>query len=190
MTQVLDPVRIPQRRRTRTVHTLGPAGTDAHAEASRLFDHVAVADSFDAAVRDARESGDLALVAAGFVQKAGNRVVDLWVDLHFRNLGLMELAQVWESPTKPMCLATRPGTSSVDTIALHPATEAFADRLVPTARRQYVDAKPLAVRMAAEGLVDACIGSVDVAVACGLTVRSQFQPSMVWCLYKPCQQAS
>jgi hypothetical protein len=107
------------------------------------------------------------------------------VDLHFRHLGQIELVNVWEAPTKPMCLAAPPGIRAARTVALHPATKVFAERYAPAARRRYVEAKPLAVSQVLEGLADGCIGSVDVAQQAGLTVLHEFQPTMVWCLYRP-----
>ncbi|MFD4320461.1 hypothetical protein [Streptomyces sp. NPDC058548] len=171
----------------RTVYTLGPDGTDAHAEATRLFDAVAVAPTFEKAVCMAHAARAYALVATGFVERAGGAITDLWVNLHFRNLSRMRVVGVWESPTKLMCLATRRPTldlGDVQSVALHPATEVFAAQFVPCAERRYVDAKPLAVQQVSDGVAEACIGSVDVVSAAGLTVRKEFQPSMVWCLYQ------
>lgn len=168
------------------VATLGPEGTDAHAEALRLFGQAVLVESFDAAVRYAHENGTSALVAAGFVERTEEAVGDLWVDLHFRNLERMQVDRVWVSPTKQMCVATsqtgHPATAR--SVALHPATAVFADRFVAAgAQRQYVDAKPVAVRLVADGLADCCIGSVDVVERYGLRIHEVFQPTMVWCLY-------
>ncbi|MFD9053338.1 hypothetical protein [Streptomyces zaomyceticus] len=92
-------------------------------------------------------------------------MTDLRIDLHFRHLDRMRIAGLWESLTKPMCAATGPRVASladVRSIALHPATEVFAGQFTPLAERQYLDAKPLAVRRASEGTADGGIGSVDV----------------------------
>ncbi|MGW2680899.1 hypothetical protein [Streptomyces sp. NPDC001436] len=170
------------------VATLGPEGTDAHAEALRLFGQAVLVESFDAAVRYAYETRTSALVAAGFVERNQEAVADLWVDLHFRNLERMRMDQVWVSPTKQMCVATSqtadPATAR--SVALHPATAVFADRFVTAgARRQFVDAKPVAVRLVADGRADCCIGSVDVVQRYGLRIHQVFQPTMIWCLYSP-----
>lgn len=174
------------------VATLGPAGTDAEAEARRFFDDVVLADSFEGAMRAALDSGTHALVAAGFVQRTGAQVTDLWVDLHFRHLDRMRIVGVWESPTKPMCAATGPRVAclaDVRSIALHPATDVFIGQFTPGAERLYVNAKPLAAQRAAEGAVDGCIGSVDVVERHPeLTVREVFHPTMVWVLYQPLVQ--
>ncbi|MFK0016255.1 hypothetical protein [Streptomyces sp. NPDC091027] len=89
------------------------------------------------------------------------------------------------APTKQMCLASHPAAGVLRSVALHPATQVFADTFAPAADRRYVDAKPAAVQLAARGEVDGCIGSVDVATRAGLTVREVFEPTMVWCLYRP-----
>ncbi|WP_223242753.1 hypothetical protein [Streptomyces sp. CBMA123] len=168
------------------VVTLGPEGTDAHHEARRHFAKVLLTDTFELAVREALSRDCHALVAAGFVERhrPGGEVSDLWVDIHFRHLGQVELAAVWEAPTKPMCLAAPPGIHTPRTVALHPATGAFAERYAPAAGRRYVDAKPLAVRQVLDGTAEGCIGSVDVVQHAGLAVLQEFQPTMVWCLYR------
>ncbi|MFE6052647.1 hypothetical protein ACFQ6N_17980 [Kitasatospora sp. NPDC056446] len=167
--------------------TLGPEGTDAEAEARRHFRRVLLAGSFELAVQAAITKGCHAMVAAGFAERhrPGGEVSDLWVDLHFRHLGEVELVGVWEAPTKPMCLAARPTVGRPRTLALHPATKAFADRYLPDAERRYVDAKPLAVQQVLDGCAEGCIGSVDVVRQAGLTVLCEFRPTMVWCLYQP-----
>nr|BFD90942.1 hypothetical protein KitaXyl93_23020 [Kitasatospora sp. Xyl93] len=169
------------------VATLGPEGTDAEAEARRHFGNVVLAPSFELAVQTAITEGCHAMVAAGYAERhrPGNEVSDLWVDLHFRHLGKIEIVRVWESPTKRMCLAVAPSVQRPRTLALHPATKAFADRYLPGADHRYVDAKPLAVRQVVEGCVEGCIGSVDVVQQAGLVVLHEFQPTMVWCLYRP-----
>ncbi|MFB9517144.1 hypothetical protein [Streptomyces purpureus] len=165
-------------------------GTDAHAEAERHFGRVLLADSFNAAMDLGLAEGVLVLVAAGFVERDEQRVVDSWVDMHFRNLDLMRLVATWESPTKPMCVAVNParvaGVEEMRSVAIHPATAAFARRYAPHAVPTYVNAKPIAVRWASEGRVDGCIGSLDVVQdSAGLEVRHVWQPTMVWCLYEP-----
>ncbi|WP_405018341.1 hypothetical protein OHV05_16385 [Kitasatospora sp. NBC_00070] len=172
------------------VATLGPAGTDAHAEATRLFPEVVLADSFADAVAYGEEHGTYALVAAGFIERGGTEVVDSWVDLHFRAYGRMSLAAVWEQQTKDMCIATNAQRSrtleGVRRIAIHPATAFFARKYTPQAEIHYVNAKPIAVDQANEGVVDACVGSLDVvSKAPNLLVHEIFKPTMVWCLYEP-----
>lgn len=168
------------------VVTLGPAGTDAHAEAQRHFDQVILTRSFSAALMTALDRHAYALVAAGFVERGlDGAITSGWIDLHFRHLGQLEIADTWVAPTKQMCLAASPAVTAVRSLALHPATQVFADTYAPGAVYRYVDAKPAAVQLAANGEVDGCIGSVDVALQAGLSVRDVFEPTMVWCLYRP-----
>ncbi|WP_326621699.1 hypothetical protein OHA57_39010 (plasmid) [Streptomyces anulatus] len=173
-----------------TVATLGPAGTDAHAEATRHFGRVLLADSFNAAMDLGLSDDVLVLIAAGFVERDEHTVVDSWVDMHFRNFDRMSLVATWESSTKPMCVAVNLArAASMDTmrsIAIHPATAAFARKFVPHATPRYVNAKPIAVQWAKEGRADGCIGSLDIVQEnTELEVQRIWQPTMVWCLYEP-----
>lgn len=168
--------------------TLGPAGTDAEAEARKHSSVVRLVDSFAVAMALAAADGTRALVAAGYLAlDAQDRTVDSWVDQHFHHTGVLQLHRCWESPTKPMCLAVRrdlPRATSVATVATHPATRVFAARYMPEARLVSVNAKPLAAQAAARGEVDACIASVDVVARYQqLEVRFEWQPTMVWLLY-------
>ncbi|GAA1944395.1 hypothetical protein [Kitasatospora viridis] len=174
------------RRSRLVVATLGPTGTDAHAEASRRFRAVRLTDSFEQAMQAAVRDGTPAVVAAGFVERdhPTGEVSDLWVNLHFRYTGKAELVEVWQAPTKPICLATAPTVRHPRTIALHPATATFADRTAPDAERRWTNAKPLAVREVIEGRADGCVASTDLARRAGLTVLEEFRPTMVWCLYQ------
>ncbi|MCX5256837.1 hypothetical protein OOK27_22335 [Streptomyces canus] len=148
-------------------------------------------DSFPDAVEYACENGTYALVAAGYLDMADGLLQDSWVDLHFRYAHRMRLSAVWESPTKTMCLAvngTRASTrEEIRSVALHPATAVLARRILPAeARREFVRSKPLGVQKAADGEVDACVGSLDVVERAGrLSVIETMRPTMVWCLYQP-----
>ncbi|MEU3721345.1 hypothetical protein [Streptomyces sp. NPDC031705] len=172
------------------VATLGPAGTDAQAEASRFFEKVVLAESFGGAMRFGQTENSYVLVAAGFLERKGGDVTDSWVDMHFRTFGRMRLVAAWENNTKVMCVATNPATASTPeearTLAIHPATAAFANRFAPLASHLYVNAKPTAVQWASDGRADGCVGSLDVVrQAPGLVVHHIFRPTMLWCLYEP-----
>lgn len=172
----------------RTIVTLGPEGTDAHAEASKHFSDVRLARSFPEAMQTARHNGHLALIAAGYLRYDDTAVVDSWVDLHFRHHADMELLHVWHSPTKPMCVAVNRtrvrSIADIGSLALHPATRAIAEMLSIDAAMTFVSAKPIAVERAAAGEVDACIGSADVVARFpALHPVKTLQPTMVWCLY-------
>ncbi|WP_216916755.1 ferredoxin [Nocardia noduli] len=169
--------------------TLGPEGTDAHAEASRHSGDVRLVASFaDAMAAATRDWQVRALIAAGYlaVDRDG-RTLDSWVDQHFSHTGVLELLRCWQSPTKPMCLAVRTDLGRgtvIGSVATHPATRFFARRYAPAARHVTVEAKPLAAHAAARGQVQACIASVDIVARYPqLEVRAEFAPTMVWMLY-------
>ncbi|MET8622750.1 hypothetical protein ABZW30_03130 [Kitasatospora sp. NPDC004669] len=124
-------------------------------------------------------------MAARWLRLRTRRRLGGGVDVHFRHLGQVELVNVWEAPTKPMCLAAPPAVRSPRTIALHPATKVFADRYAPVGALRYVDTKPLAVRQVLDGRADGCIGSVDVVRRAGLNVLQEFRPTKLWCLCRP-----
>lgn len=172
----------------RTIVTLGPEGTDAHAEALKHFSDVQLAPSFPEAMRSAHQNGHLALVAAGYLRYDAAATTDSWVDLHFRHHPEMVLLHVWQSPTKPMCVAVNQtrarSIADIKSLALHPATRAIAEKLSINAAMTFVNAKPIAVERAAAGEFDACIGSVDVVAKFpALRAVRALQPTMVWCLY-------
>ncbi|MDN3260556.1 hypothetical protein QWJ26_12170 [Streptomyces sp. CSDS2] len=173
------------------IKTLGPSGTDAHAEAVRIGGgNIELFPSFRAAIDNCETHGGKALVAAGYLDMRDGAVVDSWVDLHFSKLRSMTMVGVWESPTKPMCVAVHadfPGAlADIRTAAAHPATLQFvreympADVVISTVR-----AKPEAARLVSEQVVDACIGSVDVVESIeNLKILKKLEASMVWCLYE------
>lgn len=173
------------------IKTLGPPGTDAHAEAIRIGgESIELFPSFRAAVDHSEAHGGRALVAAGYLDMSNGSVVDSWVDLHFSKLKSMTMVGVWESPTKPMCVAIHSelpgGLADIRTAASHPATLQFvreylpADVVVSTVR-----AKPEAARLASERVVEACIGSVDVVESMdNLKILKTIEATMVWCLYE------
>ncbi|WP_256115303.1 hypothetical protein [Streptomyces sp. MnatMP-M27] len=170
------------------VVTLGPAGTDAHHVARGLGTALLV-ESFPRAMEIAWQQDAHALICPGFVAWAAGAISDTWVNLHFRYSGRMEIVSAWPAATKPMCVAINrrrvPDIPHAESIAIHPSTAVFADRYAAGLRRTFVDAKPLAVALAAEGTVDACIGSLDVVQAAGgLEAVEVFQPQMLWCLYQ------
>ncbi|KMS73591.1 hypothetical protein ACM01_17765 [Streptomyces viridochromogenes] len=172
--------------------TLGPTGTDAYTEASKIFRDVILAETFPEAMTRAHEEKHYALVAAGYIERTGNtgNVSQSWVDIHFQWLGEMHISAIWESPTKEMCLAFNHQKvrrlEDVRTVAIHPSTETLARKILPDADYTYTRAKPIAVECAANGLVDACLGSRDIVQQnSSLTIHKTLHPTMVWCLYKP-----
>jgi hypothetical protein len=172
------------------ISTLGPRGTDSAHEAGKLCSSVALFPSFPAAVDHAQQTGGYALVPAGFLDIRDGKLADSWVDMHFRLLGRMRMVDVWESPTKVMCLAINrervADRHAIRSVALHPATTTFARQACAGAEITFVTSKPLAVEAAVNGQVDACIGSADVVAASPLEPVEYFHPTMVWTLYRSC----
>lgn len=173
------------------ISTLGPIGTDSDHEARKHCSNVELFPSFPAAAANALETGGYALVPAGYLDFQDGEMADSWVDLHFRLLGLVRIVDVWESPTKEMCLAINServqDRESIRSIALHPATAVFARQVTANAEISYFSSKPLAVGAAESGRVDACIGSVDVVASSSLKPVGYFRPTMVWILYESVQ---
>lgn len=170
------------------ISTLGPGGTDSANEARKRSSTVLLFPSFVAAVENARRTNGFALVPTGYLDILDGNLADSWVDMHFRLLGRMRIVDVWESPTKVMCLAINrervADRASIRTIASHPATAVFARQTCADAEITFVTSKPLAVEAAAHGQVDACIGSVDVVTEFSLDPLDHFHPTMVWTLYQ------
>ncbi len=170
------------------ISTLGPSRTDSAHEARKHCSSVVLFPSFPAAVKHAHETGGYALIPAGYLDFQDGKLADTWVDMHFRLLGQMRIVDVWQSPTKVMCLAINrervADRGSIRSIALHPATAVFARQACADAEITYFNSKPLAVGAAVSGQVDACIGSVDVVADSPLKPVDYFHPTMVWTLYQ------
>lgn len=170
-----------------TVATLGPAGTDAETMARQLTQDVVLCDSFSAAMDHAITNGTQALIACGYKEIAGKRIVDTWVDLHFRSYGKVKIVNTYCRKTKPMCIAKRRGCENPGSIVIHPATESFVP-LAPWKKNlevSYVNAKPKAAEQAADGLFDSCIASCDVVKQYNnLEIVKVLEPQMVWALYE------
>jgi len=133
--------------------------------------------------------GCYSLIAAGYLDEQ-DASYPAWVDLHFGFRDRLKLADVWESPTREMCIAMRRDRSMsldrVGTLALHRSTRSLVSgRFARSPEMRFVRAKPLAVQQLVSGEVDACVGSVDVVTQHDeLRVVERFTPSMLWCLYE------
>ncbi|WP_054975483.1 hypothetical protein [Paenibacillus sp. A3] len=168
------------------VVTLGPEGTDASTVANLVSEKVIYRNSFPDCMEYALEHDYLALICVGYVERKGEVVVDNWVDLNFRYHKKMELIEVFKSETKPMALAKRRNCHECNTIVIHPATKEFASQLVPQAKVSYVNNKPLAVELVAEGHFDYCIGSQDVVQQYDSLEITKIipPPVMIWAVYQ------
>ena len=179
------------RRFDGVISTLGPSGTDSAHEAGKCCSNVLLFPSFAEAIDHAEETGGYALVPTGYLDFREGALADAWVNLHFRLVGRMRIVDLWESATKPMCLAINrqrvADRASIRSIALHPATAAFAQQICADAEITFLSSKPMAVEAAVNGQVDACIGSIDVVADSPLEPIDTFYPTMVWVLYRSVQ---
>lgn len=175
------------RRFDRVISTLGPSGTDSAHEARKCSSNVLLFPSLADAIDHAEETNGYALVPTGYLDFREGELADAWVDVHFRLLGRMRIVHLWESATKPMCLAINrqrvADRESIRSIALHPATAVFARQACGDAEITFLSSKPMAVEAAVNGQFDACIGSIDVVADSPLEPIDYFHPTMVWTLY-------
>ncbi len=174
-----------------TIATLGPEGTDSEAAARIILErkglegNIVLCESFDAARVWAIGHDAYFLIPAAYAARDENgRVKDTWGDFNFREMDSLELVDSIVLPLKEMCIARNRACETPESIALHPATDVFAERYAPGLRRDYVHSKPLVVERCSEGKSDLCIGSSDVAERFdNLEIERRFNPKMVWVLY-------
>jgi hypothetical protein len=165
--------------------TLGPSGTDSETLAKSIAETVILKPSFPEVMEYAFEKELLALIPCGYKKKEQEAITDTWVDLHFRSMGKMEVIETLYRPTKLMCLAKRYDIEVPRNIVIHPATEAYALEISPKVEIHYVDNKPEAVQLTAQGIFDMCIGSIDVVEKFPeLKPLKLYNQQMVWVVYK------
>jgi hypothetical protein len=161
------------------VATLGPSGTDAEWTALSLTPEVILHPTFRRALEQACVADCAALVACGCYSET-----ETWVDLHFEFAGELDLVAAFVTPTKPMCIAVRRAAHlRPRRVAIYPAVRTLAQRHLPDADIMPCVSKPDAVHACAEGRADACIGSLDVAAAHGLSILKTIDTTMAWTLY-------
>jgi len=173
------------------IATLGPEGTDSEAAAKRVLQRngidggVVLCSGFEAAKDHAIMNNTYLLVPAAYASRdSQGNVVDTWGDFNFRNLEALDLVDSLVLPLKEMCVARNVDCVEARTIALHPATDVFADRFADGLERIYIHSKPLAVKHCSEGQSDMCIGSADVIEGFdNLKVEQSVTPKMIWALY-------
>ena len=174
------------------IATLGPSGTDSEAAAKKILEEkglpgeVVLCDSFEAAKKHAIENNSYFLIPAAYVVRVRDgSVKDTWGDFNFREMDRLETIDAVVSPLKDMGVAKNKDCNNPQSVALHPATDVFAEKYVPDLRREYILSKPLAVKECSEGKADMCIGSIDVIERFeNLEIVEIFKPKMVWVLYK------
>jgi hypothetical protein len=185
---------------SRTLATLGPAGSDSENAARVLAPQlpgpcaVVLLDSFAAALRYAIAHDGFALLPAAYQEKdAHGRTQVSWADTHFQVEadGELELWLARVLPLKELALAKRKGVNEPQTIALHAAVQYYASTFLPGAAPAYHTSKPAAVHACAEGRADACLGSLDVVLRYPeLEVLRTFSARMCWTIYRKAQPLS
>lgn len=163
------------------IATLGPIGTDSHKQAERLGARVSLHDTFHAAVEHAKLYKTKLLVPAGFREKHAGKQFS-WVDFHFENLGIIELEKVWFEETMPMILLHK----SYNSIAIHPSTSSLVLDLEKYKHIQHTKSKVEAYELFKQGVASAAIASTCITnkESDHEYIKDQFNPTMVWCLYK------
>ena len=173
------------------IATLGPSGTDSEAAAKKISEQkalhgeVRLFDSFEAAKEYAIENNSYFLIPAAYAARGKDgSVKDTWGDFNFRDIDRLEPLDAIVLPLKEMCVARNVDCDDPQSVALHPATDVFAEKYVPDMERRYIHSKPLAVKECSEGRADMCLGSADVIEKFeNLEITERFQPKMVWVLY-------
>jgi hypothetical protein len=176
------------------IATLGPIGSDSHNAAKiiasevNIIGSVLLFDSFATSIIYAEEHGTLALVPAAYQEKdAHGRTTAAWADTHFRteNGGRLRLLDARVLPLKDIVVARHHNISRPQSVALHAATQFYADTYLPNASCIYTPSKPNAVELCVTGKADACIGSLDV-VSChssDLYIIHTVKARMCWTIY-------
>ncbi|MDB4987434.1 MAG: bacilysin biosynthesis protein BacA [Myxococcaceae bacterium] len=153
----------------RTIHTLGPTGTNLEAasrswrEVNRLVDaEIRLHSTLEAAVDEMAMDGSAVLIACV-----------VYPELHtlvFKNLERLEIAECFVQPTYNMVVASREDRPA-KTIATHSAPQHLAP---PEATRVFVDSNSQAAIACATGEVDACVTTLPAAQRHGLHVVRDF----------------
>lgn len=163
------------------IATLGPAGTDSHRQAERLGAIISLHDTFHAAINHAKLNNTKLLVPAGFRENRDGKQFS-WVDFHFENLGHIELEKAWFEKTMPMVLLH----NSYSMIAIHPSTSSLVPELERYEKIKYTRSKVEAYELFRRGEASAALTSDSIidSKKDSRFIKSEFRPTMVWCLYK------
>jgi len=169
-------------RMSDVISTLGPVGTDSHAQAQQLGCAVSLHETFYSAIKHAKDHATKLLVPAGF-REVHRKKIFSWVDFHFDNLDCFFLERVWFADTMPMVHLHR----SYSTIAIHPSTSGLVPNIKKYKRVVYAKSKVEAYYLFARGLASASVTSINNVSAEDQEryCSAVYTPSMVWCLYRP-----
>lgn len=174
---------------TKRIYTLGPQGTDAHTVAQTLSQHVELCPSFPEAMQAGYATNSRTLICAGYTHRSDlGEVIDVWVDLHFKWFGRMDLTNVYMRAVKPMAIGGRTDAagSQRPLLAAHSSTQYLVPESYSEAQLLFTQSKPKAVNMVANGQADYCLGSKDVIDSTPNVeiLHNIGSPPMVWCLYE------
>ncbi|KAB0567608.1 MULTISPECIES: hypothetical protein [Pseudomonas] len=163
------------------IATLGPVGTDSHIQAARVGSTVSLHSTFHAAIEHAKKFRTGLLVPAGFREDRDGKQFS-WVDFHFEYLDSFELQSVWFEKTLPMGLLHK----SYDSIALHPSTCSLITDLDAYKEIKYTRSKVDAYQRYSQGEVASVLASTSMfnQIFDQPYIKSRFNPTMVWCLYR------
>ncbi len=164
----------------RTLHTLGPAGTNCEEAAHFWFDsrtqrgEIKLYQTLETALEAMPQTPGHALLACAVYPQLHTLV--------FSNLHRLAMADSFVMPTLEMVLASRDGRPP-GKVATHPAPQG----LVPAGmQRVLVNSNSQAAADCAEGHTDGCITTVRAAAAHGLQVVTNHGPvPMVFTLHVP-----
>lgn len=174
------------------IHTLGPEHTDCYEAASKLIcvpdDKIICYESFDRIINELGNLiGEFVLFPAAFQSAKSNYG---WKEFNFQYWDRLELVKVFSKETKPMVLVKNRNWKQ-NIAVIHPATEIFINEYIKKTQESikivYSDSKFKAWNQFLENEMKYTIISKDVLRLNNnrsLIIVNQYNPIMVWCLYK------
>lgn len=156
----------------RTIHTLGPSGTNCEKAAAHIAEQygldceIVLHETLESAVSSMQRNGTDALVAC-VVYPPLHEIV-------FKNLSWLELSDTVTVPTHEMVFAKRSVEDTVNSIASHSAPASLA----PENIREHVlvDSNVIAAEFCAARRTDGCITTMPAVKAHGLVIVENHGP--------------
>jgi len=158
----------------KTLHTLGPAGSNCEKAAGKWFEQnnsageVVLYSTLEDALHEMPKNKSHALMGCVVYPKLHEIV--------FSNLDTFTLLDCIIVPTYSMVLAAQAEQREIRTVASHPAPEKLVPKGVECI---YVNSNPLAAKMCAAGEVDACVTTLRSANDYELLVVKDFGEVMM-----------
>jgi hypothetical protein len=162
----------PALSRIRTLHTLGPYGTNCELAAQRWFDRVGSSGSvvlyptLEAAADRVVNSSSGALIACAAYPQLHTLI--------YSRLGRMTMADCMMMPTHNMVIARRRDARKLESISVHHAPEALVPGTFAT--RLPAMSNSAAAHSCRAGAADACITTMPAAIREGLEIMHDFGP--------------